>query len=142
MIKSRIKENTIEIQVTVKGDYEERTHWAMLDSGFSLGIALPLNEALRLGLSHIGVGQVVTADGQVHTVGIFIGKVRLGNADFEETTFIVMGDMFLVGMHALSSYLVCFHVDKNKVTIEEKQSFIKNTHISELKQSLRNLIPR
>lgn len=142
MISSRIKEKGIEINVTLKGDFGEQRQWAIVDTGFSLGIALPLKDAVRLGLLPISVGHVVTADGAVHSVDIFIGKVRLGDADFEETTFIVIGDVVLLGMAVLSPYRVCFHADKKEVLIEEKQSFIKNTHISELKQSLRNIIPR
>ena len=142
MIASRIKEKGIEINVTLKGDFGEQSHWAIVDTGFSLGLALPLKDAVRLGLSPISVGHVVTADGKVHNVDIFIGKVKLGNADFEETTFIVIGDEILLGMAVLSPYRVCFHADKKEVSIEEKESFIKNTHISELKQSLRKIIPR
>ena len=142
MISSRIKEKGIEINVTLKGDFGEQSHWAIVDTGFSLGIALPLKDAMVLGLLPISVGNVVTADGAIHKVDIFIGKVKVGNADFEETTFIVMSDEVLLGMDVLSPYRVCFHADKKEVLIEEKQSFIKNTHISELKQSLRNLIPR
>jgi predicted aspartyl protease len=140
MIASRIKEKGIEIQVTLKGDFGEQSHWAIVDTGFSLGIALSLKDAVRLGLSPISLGRVVTADGAVHNVDIFIGKVRLGNGDFKETTFIVIGDEILLGMAVLSSYLVCFHAEKKEVSIE--QSFIKNKHISDLQQSLRKIIPR
>lgn len=139
MISSRIKEKGIEISVTLKGDFGEQSHWAILDSGFSLGIALPLKDAMVLGLSPISVGNVVTADGAVHKVDIFIGKVRLGNVDFEETTFIVIGDVVLLGMAVLSPYRVCFHADKKEVSIEEKS---KEGHLSELKQSLRRIVPR
>ena len=140
MITSRIKEGRIEINVTLKGDFGEQNHWATIDTGFSLGVALPLKEAMRLGLSPISVGRVVTADGEVHNVDIFIGKVRLGNDDFEETAFIVIGSEILLGMAVLSPYRVCFHADKKEVSIE--QSFIKNTHIQDLQQSLRRIIPR
>jgi len=142
MIASRIKEKGIEINVTLKGDFGEQNRWAIADTGFSLGIALPLKDAVRLGLSPISVGHVVTADGKVHNVDIFIGKARLGDADFEETTFIVIGDEILLGMAVLSPYRVCFHAEKKEVSIEEKQSFNKDTHISELQQSLRRIIPR
>ena len=140
MIASRIKQKGIEINVTLKGDFGEQSIWAIVDTGFSLGIALPLHVAVRLGLSPISVGKIVTADGAVHSVDIFIGKVRLGESDFIETTFIVIGDAILLGMAVLSSYLVCFHADKKEVSIE--QSFIKDKHISALQQSLRKIIPR
>ena len=142
MIVSRIKEKGIEIQVTLKGDFGEQSHWAIADTGFSLGIALPLKDAVRLGLSPISVGHVVTADGKVHNVDILIGKVRLGDSNFGETTFIVIGDEILLGMAVLSPYRVCFHADKKEVTIEEKQSFNKDTHLSSLKRQLREIIPR
>ena len=140
MIASRIREKGIEINVTLKGDFGEQSHWAIVDTGFSLGIALPLKDAVRLGLSPVSVAKIVTADGKVHNVDIFIGKVRLGNGDFKETTFIVIGDEILLGMAVLSPYQVCFHAEKKEVSIGE--SFIKDAHISELKQSLRKIIPR
>ena len=139
MIASRIKEKGIEINVTLKGDFGEQSHWAIADTGFSLGIALPLKDAVRLGLLPISVGHVVTADGKVHKVDIFLGKVRLGDGNFEETTFIVIGDVVLLGMSVLSPYRVCFHAVKKEVSIEEK---FKVGHLSELKQSLRRIVPR
>ena len=142
MIASRIKEKGIEINVTLKGDFREQSHWAIVDTGFSLGIALPLKDAVRLGLSPISVGHVVTADGAVHNVDIFLGKVRLGNGDFKETTFIVIGDEILLGMAVLSSYLVCFHADKKEVAIEEKQNFNKDEHLKSLTTILHKIAPR
>ena len=138
------KEGNIVIETTLIGICKELKAKLLVDTGFSSSLAVPISVACQIGLSPVGVGRVRLADGSVITLPIFLGKVKIGDKIID-TTYLVLSEESkecLVGMELLAPYEITFHAAQKEVSIEEKESFIKNKHISELKQSLRNLIPR
>ena len=142
MIPIRYDNGNIVIETTLIGICKELKAKLLVDTGFSSSLAVPISVACQIGLSPVGVGRVQLADGSVITLPIFLGKVKIGDKIID-TTYLVLSEESkecLVGMELLAPYKISFHAAAKRVTIEE--SFIKNAHISELKQSLRKIIPR
>lgn len=131
------------LYATLIGTCKEVKKELIIDSGFSSNLAIPLSFAVSIGLCPCGVSSVQLADGTIVTIPVFLGKVKIGDKIID-TTYLVLPTegikMCLVGMELLSNYKVCFHAEKKEITIEE--NFNKDTHISELKQSLHKIIPR
>ena len=135
-------QRNIIMDVTLIGTCREKKTNLILDTGFSLSLAVPISIACEIGLVPSGVGRVRLADGSVITLPIFLGKIKIGDKIID-TTYLVLSEESrecLIGMELLAPYKISFHAKAKRVTIEE--SFIKDAHISELKQSLRKIIPR
>lgn len=113
-------ENQIRIEIEIQGLYKKVPYGAILDTGFSGGLLLPLITAVDVGLEKVGGGNVVLADGSIKTLPIFLCKVKLGGK-INDVSTIVMGNDVLIGMELISnSYQVCVASGKGLVTVEEE----------------------
>lgn len=112
-------ENQVRIEVEIQGLYKKIPYGAILDTGFSGGLLLPLVTAVELGLEKVGGGNVVLADGTIKTLPIFLCKVKLGGK-LNDVSTIVMGNDVLIGMELISGYQVCVASGKGIVTVEEE----------------------
>jgi predicted aspartyl protease len=112
-------ENQVRIEVEIQGLYKKIPYGAILDTGFSGGLLLPLITAVDLGLEKVGGGNVVLADGSIKTLPIFLCKVKMGDKTSDVST-IVMGNDVLIGMELLAGYQVCVASGKGQVTVEEE----------------------
>ncbi len=112
-------ENQVRIEIEIRGLYKNIPYGAILDTGFSGGLLLPLITAVELGLEKVGGGNVVLADGTIKTLPIFLCKVKLGDK-INDVSTIVMGNDVLIGMELIDGYQICVSSGKGAVTVEEE----------------------
>ncbi len=112
-------QNQVRIEVEIQGLYKKIPYGAILDTGFSGGLLIPIVTAVDVGLEKVGGGNVVLADGTVKTLPIFLCKVKLGDKISDVST-IVMGNDVLIGMELIAGYQVCVASGKGIVTVEEE----------------------
>ena len=141
MIKASYDEyGNILIDGTIIGICKKSNVKMLLDTGFSGDLCLPISTACEVGLHPTGMGGVRLADGSIVVLPIFLGKIEMGEKIRDCSIFVVPGGKeVLIGGGLLKPYRVCFHAEKKEITIEEK---FKEGHLSELKQSLRKIVPR
>jgi len=136
-------ENQVRIEVEIQGLYKKISYGAILDTGFSGGLLLPLITAVDLGLEKVGGGNVVLADGTIKTLPIFLCKVKLGDKVNDVST-IVMGNDVLIGMELIGGYQVCVASGKGQVTVEEeavplpKAAYVQYDRLSSILRTLTN----
>ena len=136
-------ENQVRIEVEIQGLYKKIPYGAILDTGFSGGLLLPLITAVDLGLEKVGGGNVVLADGTIKTLPIFLCKVKLGDKVNDVST-IVMGNDVLIGMELIGGYQVCVASGKGQVTVEEdaaplpKAAYVQYDRLSSILRTLTN----
>lgn len=128
-------ENQIRIEVEVQGLYKRLSYGAILDTGFSGGLLLPLITAVDVGLEKVGGGNVVLADGTIKTLPIFLCKVKLGDETHDVST-IVMGNDVLIGMELIGNYQVCVSGGKGTVTVEEEVKYVQYDRLAALIRKL------
>lgn len=112
-------ENQVRIEIEIQGLYKKVPYGAILDTGFSGGLLLPLITAVELGLEKVGGGNVVLADGSVKTLPIFLCKVKMGGK-INDVSTIVMGNDVLIGMELITGYQICVAAGKGTVTVDEE----------------------
>lgn len=112
-------ENQIRIEVEVQGLYKKISYGAILDTGFSGGLLLPLVTAVDIGLEKVGGGNVVLADGSIKTLPIFLCKVKLGDI-INDVSTIVMGNDVLIGMELIQKYRICVNSGSSQVEVTEQ----------------------
>jgi len=112
-------QNQVRIEIEIQGLYKKVPYGAILDTGFSGGLLLPLITAVEVGLEKTGGGNVILADGTIKTLPIFLCKVKMGDKISDVST-IVMGNDVLIGMELLAGYQVCVASGKGQVTVEEE----------------------
>lgn len=130
-------ENQVRIEVEIRGLYKTIPYGAILDTGFSGGLLLPLVTAVDVGLEKVGGGNVVLADGTIKTLPIFLCKVKLGNK-INDVSTIVMGNDVLIGMELISGYQVCVSSSKGGVTVEQEADYSRYDKLSTLIRTLTN----
>ena len=108
--------SNVRIEVEVQGLYKKTTYGAVLDTGYSGGVVLPLVIAVDLGLEKVGAANITLADGSIDTYPTFLCRVSLGGHTQEATT-LVMGNEILIGMELVSNYNVCIAPYSGKVEI-------------------------
>lgn len=128
-------QNQIRIEVEIQGLYKKIPYGAILDTGFSGGLLLPLVAAVDLGLEKVGGGNVVLADGTIKTLPIFLCKVKLGDK-INDVSTIVMGNDVLIGMELIGPYQICIASGKGNVTVDEQ---VKYTQFDSLVGMIRQL---
>jgi len=111
-------ENQIRIETEIRGLYKNINYGAILDTGFSGGLLLPLITAVDVGLEKVGGGNVVLADGSSKNVPIFLCKVKIGGI-INDVSTLVMGNDVLIGMELLSNYQICVDGGKGVVNVME-----------------------
>ncbi len=115
-------QNQVRIEVEIQGLYKKIPYGAILDTGFSGGLLLPLITAVEVGLEKTGGGNVVLADGTIKTLPIFLCKVKMGGK-INDVSTIVMGNDVLIGMELITGYQVCVASGKGQVSVEEEASY-------------------
>jgi len=109
---------SILVDTTVIGKCGEKQVKALMDTGFSGAIAIPLSLGCVVGLDSIGNGRVVLASGETTTVPIFAGKLRIGT-DEKDCAFLIMAgaNETLLGMEVIKDYNVQFHGENRTIRI-------------------------
>lgn len=112
-------ENQIRIECEIIGLYKSTKYGAIVDTGFSGGLVLPLVTAVDIGLEKVGAGTVTLADGSVKTLPMFMCKVKIGNT-VQEADTLVMGNDVLIGMTVLDQYRLT--VDRAREAVLEEMT--------------------
>ncbi|MBU1067647.1 hypothetical protein KKE60_07650, partial [Patescibacteria group bacterium] len=95
-------QNNVRVEVEIQGLYKSTPYGAVIDTGFSGGLVLPLVTAVDIGLTKVGASTVTLADGSVQILPTFLSKVKIGGLTQDATT-IIMGSEVLVGMELLTN---------------------------------------
>ena len=129
-------ENQVRLEVEIKGLYKSIPYGAIVDTGYSGGIVLPLVTAVDIGLEKVGSCSVSLADGTIHVLPTFLCIVELGGIKNEVST-LIMGSDVLLGMELLDKYTLCISPSAGKVTINTQESNFAYNHLI---SSLRKLV--
>ncbi|MBU0846790.1 hypothetical protein KKH23_06325 [Patescibacteria group bacterium] len=128
-------QNNVRVEVEIQGLYKSTPYGAVIDTGFSGGLVLPLVTAVDIGLTKVGASTVTLADGSVQILPTFLSKVKIGGLTQDATT-IIMGSEVLVGMELLTNYRFCMSPLTGEVVIDEWEAVKK---LNQLTESLKRL---
>ncbi len=129
-------ENQVRLEVQIQGLYKTIPYGAIVDTGYSGGIVLPLITAVDIGLEKVGSCSVALADGSIHVLPTFLCTVVL-NGKSNEISTLVMGTDVLLGMELLDPYTLCISPSEGKVTINTYETNFAYNHLI---SSLRKLV--
>jgi len=113
-----LEDNAIKVDVTLIGKCDNWNGEAIIDTGFFGGVAVPVNVACKLGLDHVGAGQILVADGSVVTVDIFTGGIRIGPVVMDDVSYIVLGDEVVLGMEVLKNFNMNYDATRQVLELE------------------------
>jgi len=108
---------SVRIEVDIIGTHATRNYGAVLDSGFTGDVVLPLSMAVSIGLTTAGVAQVELADGSTMDVELFLCRVKIGDIE-QEASVMIMGNDVLIGTGLMTPFDVCFRVGNAEAAIE------------------------
>jgi len=128
-------QNNVRVEVEIQGLYKSTPYGAVIDTGFSGGLVLPLVTAVDIGLTKVGASTVTLADGSVQIVPTFLSKVKIGSLTQDATT-LIMGSEVLVGMELLTNFRFCMSPLTGEVIIDEWEAVKK---LNQLTESLKRL---
>ena len=114
-------ENNVRIEVEVQGLYKTVPYGAVVDTGFTGGLVLPVFIAVDIGLEKVGASTIILADGSMMTLPTFLCKLKIGSKVSDVVT-IIMGSEILVGMEALREHRICISSGTGKVVVEDAAS--------------------
>lgn len=112
------EQNQVRAEVEVQGLYKSVPYGAIIDTGFTGGLVLPIFVAVDIGLEKVGASTITLADGSVMTLPTFLCQLKLGTKTFDVAT-IVMGSDILIGIEALKNHRVCISTGTGNVVVEE-----------------------
>jgi len=119
------QDNQIRFEIEIRGLYKNVRYGAILDTGFSGGLLLPLITAVDVGLEKTGGGTVALADGSISTLPIFLCRVKAGER-INDVSTIVMGNEVLIGMELINKIDICVNAGKGIVTVDESDDGTSN----------------
>lgn len=128
-------ENLIRAELEVIGTFKTVPYGAVVDTGFTGGLVLPIFIAVDIGLEKVGGSTITLADGSIKTVPTFLAKIKLGHRVIDVTT-LVMGNEILIGTEALTKHRICISTGTGNVVIEDAASL---ENYNELSKSLQKL---
>lgn len=114
-------QNNVRLEIEIQGLYKKTPYGAIIDTGFSGGLVLPLVTAVDIGLEKVGASTVTLADASVQIVPTFLSKVKIGNKVHDATT-LIMGNEVLLGMELLHDYRLCISPVTGEVVMEPWES--------------------
>jgi len=114
-------ENQVRVEVEVIGLYKTVPYGAIIDTGFTGGLVLPVFVAVDIGLERVGGSTVTLADGSIMALPTFLCKLKLGSKTFDVVT-LIMGNEILLGIEALKEHRVCISSGTGNVVVEDAAS--------------------
>jgi len=117
-------ENQIRVETSIKGLYKSTNYGAIIDTGFSGGLVLPLITAVDIGLEKVGAGNVTLADGSMKTLPMFMCKVIIAGISQDVDT-LVMGNDVLIGMNVIDAFNITIDGPKQQIKLEVPPESIK-----------------
>lgn len=128
-------ENNVRMEVEVQGLYKSVTYGAIVDTGFTGGLVLPVFIAVDIGLEKAGASTIILADGSMHTLPTFLCKIKIGSI-LSDVVTIIMGSDILIGMEALKDHRICISAGTSKVVVESAASTDDYRRLTENLQKL------
>ena len=113
--------NQVRAEVEIQGLYKTVPYGAIVDTGFTGGLVLPVFVAVDIGLEKVGASTITLADGSVMTLPTFLCKLKMGTKTFDVAT-IIMGSDILIGIEALKNHRICISAGTGNVVVEEAAS--------------------
>uniref|UniRef100_A0A6M3MBW1 Aspartyl protease n=1 Tax=viral metagenome TaxID=1070528 RepID=A0A6M3MBW1_9ZZZZ len=132
------QDNQIRVEIDIKGLYKSNIYGAIVDTGYSGGLVLPLIMAVDLGLEKVGSVAVTLADSSVQVLPAFLCKVSVAGEEHDMST-LVLGNEVLVGMELLHNYRLCIAPSLGEVSLSSDK---QNVDYVQLVSSLRKLTGR
>ncbi|MDN3279126.1 hypothetical protein QWJ07_33015 [Frankia sp. RB7] len=114
------------VDITVAGASGSKIYRAIIDTGFSGFVALPLIDMIELGLSTQGAANVTLGNGSVISSLISTGAVTLGNQT--ESGTIILDDTstdVLVGMALLREFKVALIVTNTAIVLYDEHETLE-----------------
>ena len=87
---------------------------AILDTGFTGGISMPLAQALPLGLVLYSIATFVLADGSKEEAFLCLGNARIEGKEARIMVALSKGDDVLIGTEFLSTFRLTLELDYEK----------------------------
>jgi predicted aspartyl protease len=114
------------IRITIEGDLGSREYTAVIDTGFTGFVALPLAEMIPLGLRTEGAASVMLGNGAVIDNLLAPGRVTIGTQT--ETGTIVLDETsndILVGLAFLRKFDLALIVTDSVVVLYDRQETLE-----------------
>jgi len=108
------------ISVSVSGRRTGITIDAIIDTGFSSALSIPISVAIPLGLELTTTGEYELADGTIKRQMMFGATIRLGEEFFETDILLNESDIALIGSELLKDKVLV--VDYGNDTVEIRSS--------------------
>lgn len=128
-------ENQVRVEVEVIGLYKTVPYGAIIDTGFTGGLVLPVFVAVDIGLEKVGGSTVTLADGSIMTLPTFLCKLKLGSKTIDVVT-LIMGNEILLGIEALKEHRICISPGTGNVVVEDAASTEDYRRLNESLQRL------
>ncbi|SRR6266581_306386 len=111
--------NQLWVRVTVAGQTGQKEIQALVDTGFTGELQLPLIVAVPLGLRLSGVGTFELADGSTSQEMLFAASIQWGTTLRSATVVVANTDTPLMGGGLLHGYVLLVDFEKKLLTIKE-----------------------
>jgi len=111
--------NQLWIEITVAGPHNKQTVQALIDTGFTGELQLPLTVAVPLGLQLAGVGTAELADGTRYDEMLFDASISWGTKSRPVTVSVSNTETALLGGGLLHGYTLVADFEKKSLTIKE-----------------------
>ena len=128
-------ENNVRMEVEIQGLYKTVPYGAVVDTGFTGGLVLPIFIAVDIGLEKVGASTIILADGSMRTLPTFLCKLKIGSKVSDVVT-IILGSEILIGMEALKEHRICISPGTGKVVVEDAASMDDYRRLTESLQKL------
>lgn len=92
---------------------------ALIDTGFTGFLTLPITQALSLGVVLIGIGDYTLADGSTVANFLVKGTVTIGS-ESAEGVVVLSGDEVLIGMEFLRTLNKALLIQSTSVTLTDE----------------------
>jgi clan AA aspartic protease len=111
--------NQLWVPITVAGDHGQQTISALLDTGFTGELLLPLQIAVPLGLKLAGVAPYQLADGSISQQMLFSASVSWGTQTRPVTVSVLDVEDALIGGGLLHGYVLLVDFQQKQLIIKE-----------------------
>lgn len=113
------EKNQLWVDVTVAGQHNQHKVRALIDTGFTGELQLPLNVAVPLGLRLEGAARYQLADGSVIKQMLFSASIVWGTTTRLVTLNVADTDTALIGGGLLHGYTLLVDFDKKRLIVKE-----------------------
>ena len=113
------QKNQLWVELTIYGGNGEKTIKALLDTGFTGELLLPLKIAVPLSLKLAGASDCQLADGSISNQTVFYAKVKWGTSEKDVTVNVVDVEHPLIGGGLLHGYTLIADFEKRMLIIKE-----------------------